>query len=182
MRPFIVTIIGAESTGKTTLSRQLADTLCGDWICEFARPYLEVTDGRVTRQSMDAIWKGQLALEHIATQSPRRFIVQDTDLYATVGYWQLPHIEPKIGTCPAQLVSDAVSRMSDLYIVTKSNIPFEQDPLRYGGTERESSDTYWIRLCQDHLLPYIILESTSMQARLAEAITYIKERSALCAA
>ena len=27
MRPYTITIIGAESTGKTTLSRQLADTL-----------------------------------------------------------------------------------------------------------------------------------------------------------
>ena len=44
MKPFTVTIIGAESTGKTSLSRQLADTMDGDWVPEFARPYLEVTD------------------------------------------------------------------------------------------------------------------------------------------
>jgi hypothetical protein len=38
---------------------------------------------------MTAIWKGQLALQRQAFESTvdAPFIVQDTDLFSTVGYW-----------------------------------------------------------------------------------------------
>lgn len=176
MKPYCVTVIGAESTGKTTLSRQLADTLAGDWVCEFARPYLEVTSKSITAPTMRAIWQGQKALQHSARQSPRQVIVQDTDLFATVGYWQLPHIGPAIGACPAKLTRDAEQFASNLYLITTSNIPFEADPLRYGGTVRESADTYWIALCQRHKLPYVVIRSSSQKERLHEALRIITER------
>lgn len=180
MSAFRVTIIGAESTGKTTLSRQLADALGGDWVCEFARPYLEVTDGNVTLASMDAIWHGQLALQHSAHTSSRPYVVCDTDLFATVGYWQLPHVTDVLGPCPDTLVRDALHDVADLYLVTQSNIPFEQDPLRYGGTIRESLDTYWTALCERFHLPYVVIASSEPDARLDEALTIIKERSTSC--
>lgn len=177
MKPFTVTIIGAESTGKTSLSRTLADTLGGDWIPEFARPYLEVTDGITTTSSMTAIWQGQLALQHVATRSTRPYVMFDTDLYATIGYWKLPHVKPRLGSCPDRLIQDALSRQSDLYLITKSTIPFEPDVLRYGGDKRESSDDYWIQLCESYQLPYCVLSAAGRDERLKEAITIIKERS-----
>lgn len=176
MKALRVTIIGAESTGKTTLSRQLADRLSGDWICEFARPYLETTDGKVTTESMRAIWHGQRALQHAAIDSPRNYVIQDTDLYATVGYWQLPHVEPAIGDCPKQLVADAARLKSDLYIITKSNIAFAPDRLRYGGDRRESPDEYWVDLCRKHRLTFVTLEASDMVDRLTEALQIIQER------
>lgn len=177
MRPYTITIIGAESTGKTTLSRQLADTLGGDWLCEFARPYLETTDGKVSKQSMHAIWQGQRALQHSGRTSPRSYCLQDTDLYATVGYWQLPHVQSVIGLCPARLIKDAKQLQSDLYIITKSNIAFAPDPLRYGGDHRESPDEYWLTLCKNHQLPFVALEANKQGERLAEALRIIRERS-----
>ncbi len=182
MKPFRVTVIGAESTGKTTLSRQLADTLQADWVCEFARPYLEVTDGRVITQSMNAIWQGQLALQYVAKQSTRHYVLHDTDLYATVGYWQLPHVEPLLGSCPTALIHDARRQRSDLYLITLANIPFEQDRLRYGGDTRESPDQYWIDLCKRFDLPFYVIQSADQADRIAEALGIITERSLVCAA
>ncbi len=177
MRPYTITIIGAESTGKTTLSRQLAAALRGDWLCEFARPYLETTDGKVNKQSMHAIWQGQRALQYGGHSSLRQYAVQDTDLYATVGYWQLPHVQPTIGACPKQLVADASRLKSDLYIITQSNIAFTPDRLRYGGDKRESPDDYWVALCHQHQLPFVVLSASDPKERLAEALHSIKERS-----
>lgn len=180
MKPFRITVIGAESTGKTTLSRDIADALGGDWVCEFARPYLEITDGEVTKESMRAIWYGQHALQHSAAQSPRHYVVHDTDLFATVGYWQLPHVTGSIGNCPDELVHDALADPSDLYLITLSNIPFEQDPLRYGGTVRESPDSYWIELCKTYHLPALIISSSSRAQRLNQALSAVNERNLLC--
>ena len=176
-KPYVITVFGAESTGKTTLSTQIAQALDGAWAEEFARPYLERTGEDVTDASMRAIWKGQKALQNAVRKTNCAYVVQDTDLFSTVGYWQLPHVEPVIGPCPSSLIRDANHLRSDLYIITKSNIPFEPDILRYGGDKRESPDEYWIHLCKRRGLTYVVLDSSDKQDRLNEAITCISERS-----
>lgn len=166
-----VTIFGAESTGKTTLSRKLAKKLHAVWLFEYARPYLENTVNEITVRSMTAIWKGQKALQKHAYDHLQNtpFIIQDTDLFSTVGYWQFPHWQGAIGSCPRDLVKDAQSLKSDIYIITKSNIPFEVDPLRYGGDVREGSDDYWINVCEEQHLPYVVLEESNFEARMKAA-------------
>ena len=171
-----VTIFGAESTGKTTLSKELAEKLNATWLFEYARPYLEETTNEITTTSMTGIWQGQRALQEHAddvAQSP--YIVQDTDLFSTVGYWGFPHWQNTIGACPQELIDDAQRLKSDLYIVTKSNIPFEADPLRYGGDKREGSDEYWIAVCKHYNLPYVILSTSDRIDRLVEAIEMTKQ-------
>ena len=59
---------------------------------------------------------------------------------------------------PKGLVTDATILKSDLYLITQSNIPFEQDPLRYGGDRRESKDEYWIGLCEGYDLNYRVVK------------------------
>lgn len=185
MSQLTITVFGAESVGKTTLSRELAKRLGANWRCEFARPYLESTGFGITRHTMRAIWDGQRTLQESAKHTAYDSIVQDTDLFSTVGYWQLPHITPTIGQCPSRLIQDAKALQSDLYLVLRSNIPFEQDPLRYGGDVRESNDTYWINLCEKYKLPYIVINASDRNERTEEslaAIATLQERSTLCAA
>ncbi|MDB5184692.1 MAG: hypothetical protein JWN38_500 [Candidatus Saccharibacteria bacterium] len=171
-----VTVFGAESTGKTTLSRQLARELGGHWLFEYARPYLETTVNEITPRSMTAIWKGQAALQHQVDNLPAKpYVIQDTDLYSTVGYWQFPHWQKQLGACPAGLITDAAALKSDLYIVTKSNIPFEPDPLRYGGDVREGSDDYWLDICEQYELPYIVLETNDPAKRLRQATQAVRK-------
>lgn len=171
-----ITIFGAESTGKTTLSRELAKELGATWLFEYARPYLEETVNEITPRSMTAIWQGQRALqEHAGNISTSPYIIQDTDLFSTVGYWQFPHWQSTIGAFPEGLVADAIRLQSDLYIVTKSNIPFEADPLRYGGDKREGSDEYWIAVCKQYHLPFVVLTTTGRKERLQEAAQLARE-------
>ena len=170
-----ITVFGAESTGKTTLSRELAKDLGGTWAFEYARPYLEETVNEITRESMAAIWRGQRALQAQVRQiSTSPYIIQDTDLFSTVGYWEFPHWQSTIGPCPDELIHDALLDKSDLYIVTKSNIPFEPDPLRYGGDKREGSDEYWIEICKKYDLPYVVIETNDHNERRRLAIELIQ--------
>ncbi len=171
-----ITIFGAESTGKTTLSRELAQALGATWAYEYARPYLEETVNEITRRSMTGIWHGQRALQqHVAQISSSPYIIQDTDLFSTVGYWEFPHWHSTIGDCPDELVRDAIAGMSDLYIVTQSNIPFEKDPLRYGGDKREGSDEYWISICEKYNLPYVVLKTNDRDERRSIALDLIAQ-------
>lgn len=159
-----VTFFGAESTGKTTLSKLMARAKNGHWLMEWARPYLEVDCPEITTEVMTNIWYGQRALqEHADFLYDKPWIFQDTDLFSTVGYWDFWDMNT-----PKQLVLEAGVRQSDLYIITKSNIPFEVDPIRYGGTKRESDDQFWIDLCEKHGLNYVVLESSDPIDRTQE--------------
>lgn len=162
-----ITIFGAESTGKTTLSKHLASEVNGHWTFEYARPYLESLDDKtITTQAMVDIWRGQMALQWHAQKDffDLPFIIQDTDLFSTVGYWDFWNMKT-----PEQLVNDALRLKSDLYIITKSNIPFKPDPLRYGGDKRESDDRFWMDLCVKHGLNFVVLEDSNPYNRLMEA-------------
>jgi HTH-type transcriptional regulator, transcriptional repressor of NAD biosynthesis genes len=163
-----ITIFGAESTGKTTLSKSLAQTVEGHWLFEWARPYLETVGKEITRDKMMRIWEGQAATQtHLLVTKP--FVIQDTDLFSTIGYWEQPHWKADLGNCPKGLISDATVLKSDLYIILKSNIPFEPDDIRYGIDKRESPDTYWLDLAEKYHLPYVIIESNDREERLAQA-------------
>lgn len=162
-----VTIFGAESTGKTTLSKHLAAEVNGHWTLEWARPYLEsLDDPAITTEVMTDIWHGQATLQRHAWTDfqDRPFIIQDTDLFSTVGYWDFWDMNT-----PEGLVKDAHLWKSDLYIITKSNIPFEPDPLRYGGDKRESDDRFWMDLCVKHGLNFVVLDSPNHYQRLMES-------------
>jgi NadR type nicotinamide-nucleotide adenylyltransferase len=171
-----VTIFGAESTGKTTLAKKLSRTVDSHFVFEYARPYLENRINEITVETMTDIWQGQLAVQRCAKfWTPEPWIIQDTDLYSTVGYWQFPHWQDSIGSPPVGLLEDAHHTKSDLYLITKSNIPFEPDPLRYGGDVREGSDEYWINIAQKHRLNYKVLESDDINDRHDEAIDAMEE-------
>lgn len=152
-----VTLFGAESVGKTTVSRTLARVRDGYWAFEYARPYLEAVGPEVTRDKMEAIWRGQMALQRSAMDwRGKAFVFQDTDLFSTLGYWRLPHWKDALGLPPKMLEVDAQVLKSDLYIILKSDsVPFEPDPLRYGGDHRESDDQYWIDLAEQYDLNYV---------------------------
>lgn len=165
----VVTIFGAESTGKTTLARMLGHDLGSPWLFEYARPYLENTVNEITVESMTAIWKGQAALQRSGRTIPgSAYLIQDTDLFSTVGYWNFPHWD--IGNCPAGLENNAQNLKSDLYLIlSRQDIPFQPDPLRYGGDHREASDEYWVDVCEKQMLPYVVMEESSLEDRIGEA-------------
>ena len=167
-----VTLFGAESVGKTTMTNRLDERGLAVALPEWARPYLELgaVGPDVTREKMHAIWRGQLALqtaaEAIAARRRRPFIAQDTDLYSTIGYWLLKGAEFGAARVPAGLWADAARNASDLYVVLSQDaVPFEPDPLRYGGHRRESSDEFWIELCERAGLHWVLVDETGLQAR-----------------
>lgn len=165
-----VTVFGAESTGKTTLAKALAQKANGHFIPEWARQYLMDVDRDISVESMTAIWKGQRALQKQAGDLvDKPFIIQDTDLFSTWGYWGF--WGPK--TRPQRLTAQAIAEVSDLYLITQSNIPFEADPIRYGGDKREQDDAYWVNIADTLGLNYRIIQSDTLEDRVNEAFNLV---------
>ena len=130
---------GQESVGKTTISKMVADRLNGVWYPEYARPYLEQVGAELSEQKMLNITAGQAAMQKISRKaSPSPFVCLDTDLFSTVGYYEIwKHDVPK------ELVTLALDNKSDVYYVLPDDVPFEKDILRYGGDKRESTTEFW---------------------------------------
>lgn len=165
-----VTFFGAESNGKTTTSHELSKVLNGHWLFEYARPYLETVGTDITVESMTAIWKGQAAIQKNARNwTGKPFVIQDTDLFSTIGYWAQPHWRKQLGSVPADLITEACELKSDLYIILKSTIPFELDPIRYGGGVRENTDDYWLELAEAYKLNYVVVDEPEWFERLSQS-------------
>ena len=171
-----VTIFGAESTGKTSLAEDMqysmyvkTGTIVRSGITpEWARPYLEAAGSELTEEKMHAIFDGQYAMEHVVRQKAENPVtILDTDAWSTIGYWEAWKQED------APEMWKLRARKSDLYIIPRSNIPFEANELRYGGDKREFSDEYWIDFAERNKLPYVILETSDRWDRSQEALSYV---------
>ena len=70
---------GPESTGKSTLGPQLADTLGGIYVAEFGRTWSEAKGLGFTMTDLIAIAKGHMAATRDALNRRPPYVILDTD-------------------------------------------------------------------------------------------------------
>lgn len=157
-----VVFFGAESTGKTTWAKKVSERMNGAFLHEWARPYLETVGSRLDDVKLENIVKGQLALEksmeNLITNKP--FIMADTDLFSTLGYFRI-YGKNTTDLCNILEGHNPRYRRGDLYLIMDTDIPLEEDELRYGGKKRESNTLFWINLCKEFNLPYQIIRGNA---------------------
>lgn len=131
-----VVLIGAESTGKTTLAQLLAERFATSWVPEYGREHWE---RKVAGLSMSDLLPGWNSEEfvHIATEqqhrenaaarSANRVLICDTNAFAT-GTWH----ERYYGYRDARVDAIGARDRVDLYVLTEPDIPFVQDGFRDG--------------------------------------------------
>ncbi len=135
-----VVLIGAESTGKTTLAAQLATSLSTDWVPEYGREYWERRMAGKNWEEAEP-WKTE-EFVHIAEEQQRRenaaareangVLICDTNAFAT-GIW---HERYRGFRAPEVDVIGARDRV-DLYLLTVPDFPFVQDGWRDGEGIRD---------------------------------------------
>ncbi|MEV5705403.1 AAA family ATPase [Actinoallomurus sp. NPDC052274] len=185
-----VVVLGAESSGTTTLSRALAAHYAARggvwaatrWVPEYGRLYCEEKLA-VARRADPGLWIGdldwsseeftviaerQLALEDAAARSGSPLLVCDTDAFATC-LWH----ERYVGA-PAPDVERLHARAHhDLWILTDTGgVPFEQDGWRDGESIRERMSERFREELDRRGLPYVVVTGTH-EDRLATAVTAV---------
>lgn len=178
VRPYFVkkvVVYGPESTGKTTLARDLArhyNTLCVE---EYARRMLdekgienELKD-TIEISDIDKIARGQTAIEDESLQRADKLLFCDSDLITTFIYSR--HF---FDTCPGWVEEEADRRTYDLYLLSDIDIPWEADPQRDTGDRREEYFQIFKHELDIRNRPYRVVSGLG-ESRLQNAVRIVDE-------
>jgi NadR type nicotinamide-nucleotide adenylyltransferase len=163
-KPRIIAIVGPESTGKTTLAKQLAQQLDAELVDEYAREYLENLNRPYEKDDLLAIAKKQYENEQRALQCGKPFVVCDTDLLV-ITVWS----EVKYGEAPKEIAEIAAQQPPRFYLLTRPDLPWVADPLRENPNDREMLFTIYERLLRDMNVGFAVVDGIG-DARVKKAL------------
>lgn len=140
--PLLLVTTGAESSGKTTLARQLADHLQAPLVEECSRPYLEAryreqADYQYQHEDLLRIADWQRSAEQAAMQQypEAPYIVSDTDLLVLL-IWEAVRFKTADQTLHKQFCT-SLQQQPRHYFLCHWDIPWEADPLRENPHDRD---------------------------------------------
>jgi HTH-type transcriptional regulator, transcriptional repressor of NAD biosynthesis genes len=168
-----VVVLGVESSGTTTLARELAERLRTAWVPEHGRSYWE---GRRFAEGGDAwatwdfaaIARAQRQHEDDLARRANRVLVCDTDPLATCA-WARRYT----GACDAALERFALERRPELTLLTAPDFPFVQDGTRDGEHVRLEMHGWFVELLERSGRPWRLLEGPPAR-RLDEALRAVE--------
>lgn len=169
-----VCLVGAESTGKTTLARALAERFDTVWVAEYGREYSErmLAENNAYRwrfEDFALIARTQCEMENAAARVANKILICDTDAFAT-GIWCRRYLGERSPEVEAIV---AAHRRPDLYLLTDVNTPFVQDGTRDGEHIREWMHRTFIEELNEQSRPFIFL-SGAYEERFQTAIKMIE--------
>ncbi|SHL53507.1 DUF4301 family protein [Flavobacterium saccharophilum] len=166
-----IALFGPESTGKTTLAKQLADYYETEWVPEFARDYLqekwEKNQHICVADDMLPIAYGQVALENKNLSSAKKYLFCDTNLMVTKVFSEMYY-----GFCDPSLNEAALKHEYDLFFLTDIDVPWEKDDIRDTPDGRETVFSVFKQTLIDTKKPFVIL-SGNKKSRLAKATSIV---------
>lgn len=120
-----IAIVGPESTGKSTLSKELAIHFETVWVPEFARIYLSGLIRAYTFDDLLEIAKNQILLEEEVAKTADKIIFCDTNLLV-VKIWS----QHRFRKVHSWVEEELQKRKYDLHLLCDIDFPWEDDPLR----------------------------------------------------
>ncbi|MBS1805237.1 MAG: AAA family ATPase [Acidobacteria bacterium] len=161
-----ICIVGAESTGTTTLAQDLAEHYRTVWVPEYGREYCKA----LSASGVD-LWRyqwrseeflqiagAQCRLEDDLAREANRILICDTDPLAT-SIWHERYLKSRC----LELEKLARTRRYQLYILTDCDIPFVQDGLRDGELVREWMTTRFEQRLSEQNTPWLKVSGTRRQ-------------------
>jgi NadR type nicotinamide-nucleotide adenylyltransferase len=165
-----IVMTGPESTGKTTLAKELAGYFGTVWVPEYARTYLEQLGRPYRYEDLEEIAKGQIALEKQAEEKANSYLFYDTGMLV-LKIWA----EYKYGKCPNLILDHLYQQPYDLFLLCGTDVPWEYDPLREHPSEREVLFAIYQKQLQELNIPFFLIKG-NQQDRLKKAIQLVSRK------
>jgi HTH-type transcriptional regulator, transcriptional repressor of NAD biosynthesis genes len=165
-----VCLHGSESTGKTTLARELAKHFKTIMVPEFGRLYCEVFGNDCDLEDLRAIRRGHDLMAAAGRRKANKILILDTDAIMTA-VWA----DVLLGARPPDL--DRIDDPADFYLLCDIDVPFEADAIRYFpdvAMRKKMFDQAKEEL-EKRNLPFSIIRGTRAE-RLSAAIAAIANR------
>ncbi|MDO5286698.1 MAG: AAA family ATPase [Actinomycetia bacterium] len=169
-----VVVLGAESTGSTTLAEDLAGHFGVPVTLEYGREWSEVRPGGPWAPWASAEFD-LIAAEHRRRErqalgsSPKPLVISDTDNLATA-VWHERYLE-----APSPTVTAAATAFPpDLYLLTGDEIAFVQDGWRDGEHIRHTMQQRFREVLAEQPVPWVELHGSRDQ-RLARAVELVDD-------
>ena len=167
-----VVVLGAESSGTTTMAEALAAHFQTVWVPEYGREYCEKNwsgwDYVWRSEEFEAIAREQQQREDAAAKIANRLLICDTNAWAT-RLWHHRYL----GAFSPAVEAIAAGGKADLYLLTDVNIPFVQDGIRDGEAIREAMHQQFVAELEAQNTPWVLL-SGDHQTRLKRAIEAVE--------
>ena len=186
-------IVGAESTGKSTLARALAAQLATQggvwartqWIAEYGREYT-VSKWAAARARADApvavedlVWRTpefetialeQQRWEDAAARASSPVLICDTDAFATE-VWHERYVRSR---CDALVkLSAALPRRRSYLLTDWRDLPFEDDDLRDGEQIRGSMHQTFVERLAEQSAPWRLVQGP-LESRIEQALEWVR--------
>lgn len=151
-----VVLLGAPSTGKTTLAEQLAADFQTVWMPEYGREYWEEHQiaRRLTLRQLTEIADGHLLREDALLLQANRYLFTDTNALTTYLFslYYHGHADRRL----TQLAEKSAARY-DLVFVCDTDIPYDDTWDRSGEGNRQMFHKQTLAELQTRRIPYIML-------------------------
>jgi len=162
-----IVVTGAESTGKTTLAKSLAQYFNCPLRIEYSRVYLETMNGAYEQSDILHIARQQFQLEQKIIKIKPSLLICDTD-NLVLKIWS----EFKYGICDPWINGKIETTEVDLYILPHYDIPYEPDPLREHPDQRHILFQLYHDMLIQHKLTHFVVEGDP-DARLNQSLDRI---------
>lgn len=129
--PKIIVITGAESTGKSTLTKALAKYFDSPYIPELAREYVEKLERNYNYKDVEKIARMQVEQFSKLQNTDVPYIFIDTWLLNTKVWF-----EEVFQKSPDWLIPEIREIKVDLYLVCDIDLPWIYDPVRENGGKK----------------------------------------------
>ncbi len=163
-----IAILGAESTGKSTICKALAEHYQTEFVPEYARTYFDnhnINDYGIS--DLEIIAKKQLELEKEYEPKATNYLFCDTSLI-TVKIWAVYQFNKS----PEFITNSIKSIDYDLYLICNNDVAWIEDSQRRNENLRESLFKWNKHELQKMNIDYKIIKGTGNE-RLQSAIATI---------
>jgi NadR type nicotinamide-nucleotide adenylyltransferase len=165
-----VLILGPESTGKSTLAKDLASHFEEPWVPEYSREYLENLSRDYDFEDLSTMAKGQLEVEEKGEKLAKEILFCDTDL-RVIHIWSAH----RFGKTNSWILEEIETRVYDLILLTDIDLDWEPDPLREHSEPEMRLYFFkkYLELAKSSGFPFEII-SGSREERLQKAISAVQ--------